>query len=67
MPINLDDGVIGYTMADILELLEYPRQQLKQPLCGRDRDYWEGYMEAVYDLFPEALEILNELEGAEAS
>jgi hypothetical protein len=67
MPIRLDNGVIGYEMADILELLEYPRQQLNQPLCERDRDYWEGYMEAVYDLFPEALEVVNELEGTQAS
>ena len=66
MPVRIDD-IIGYNIEDILELLEYPRQQLNQTLTERDRDFWEGYMEAVYDLFPEALEIINELEGAEAS
>lgn len=66
MPVRIDD-IIGYKIEDILELLEYPRQQLNQTLTERDRDFWEGYMEAVYDLFPEALEIINELEGAEAS
>lgn len=67
MPIKFDDGVVGYKLEDVLELLEYPRQQLQQPLSDRDRDFWEGYMEAVYDLFPEALEVINDLEGAEAS
>lgn len=66
MPIRFEDGVIGYTIEDVLELLEYPKQQLNQPLCERDRDYWEGYIEAVYDLFPEALEVTNELEGVKA-
>ena len=66
MPVRIDD-IIGYKIEDILELLEYPRQQLNQTLTERDRDFWEGYMEAVYDLFPVALEIINELEGAEAS
>lgn len=66
MPVRIDD-IIGYKIEDILELLEYPRQQLNQTLTERDRDFWEGYMEAVYDLFPEALEVINELEGAEAS
>jgi hypothetical protein len=67
MPIRLENGVIGYSLEDVLELLEYPKQQLNQPLCDRDRDYWEGYMEAVFDLFPDALEVFESQDGTEDS
>jgi hypothetical protein len=67
MPIRLENGVIGYSLEDVLELLEYPKQQLNQPLCDRDRDYWEGYMEAVFDLFPDALEVFESQNGTEDS
>ena len=67
MPIRLENGVIGYSLEDVLELLEYPKQQLNQPLCDRDRDYWEGYMEAVFYLFPDALEVFEGQDGTEDS
>jgi hypothetical protein len=67
MPIRFENGVIGYSIEDVLELLEYPKQQLNQPLCDRDRDYWEGYMEAVFDLFPDALEVFESQDGTEDS
>ena len=67
MPIRLENGITGYSLEDVLELLEYPKQQLNQPLCDRDRDYWEGYMEAVFDLFPDALEVFEDQNGTEDS
>jgi len=67
MPIRLENGITGYSLEDVLELLEYPKQQLNQPLCDRDRDYWEGYMEAVFDLFPDALEVFEDQDGTEDS
>ena len=67
MPIRLENGITGYSLEDVLELLEYPKQQLNQPLCDRDRDYWEGYMEAVFDLFPDALEVFEGQDGTEDS
>lgn len=51
--------ITGYEFEEIVDRLKYPMSQLKQLLPDSERDYWEGYVDAICDLFPDAYDLLE--------
>ncbi len=57
------DTVVAYELEQIIERLQYPLSQLNMLLADSERDYWEGYVDAICDLFPEAYDIIESQKG----
>jgi hypothetical protein len=39
----------------VIEAYQYAQQEYRKAIGERDKDYWDGYAEAIEELFPEVV------------